>query len=149
MCIPLGSLDLTDPGERWYQLHDFVETGVILPVSLTSSSSADQGPRRQGSPSHRGRANAFSRSTTPASRPGSTKSLESGDRESKSQSPVPAPPNDNLEVAAKSMPRQASTDSDTYHQHLVIPQGEKRGSADSIIPVINIEGESDQDSEEK
>lgn len=137
-CIPLGSLDLSDPGEQWYQLHDFVETGVVLPAHLTSPL---LGQRSHASPSHRSRANAFSRSTTPASHRGSTKSLTVGSQEGDSQAPITSVTT--TEMEKKSMPRQASTDSDpAHHQHLVITQGEKRGSADSIIPVITVDKES-------
>ena len=132
-CIPLGSLDLSDPGEQWYQLHDFVETGIVLPARLTSPLSG----QRSASPSHRSRANAFSRSTTPASRRGSTKSLALGSQDGDSQPPA------STETEKKSMPRQVSTDSEPAdHQHLVVTQGEKRGSADSIIPVITVAEES-------
>ena len=145
-CIPLGSLDLTDPGQRWYQLHDFVETGVVLPPNLTSAPSAQGSSHSPHSPSqHRTRANAFSRSATPASRRESIKSMASDDGESGSQSPVPAPASQD-KLPSKSMPpRQASTDSDAGHLHLVIPQGEKRGSSDSIIPLIKVEDETNQE----
>lgn len=145
-CVPLGSLDLTDPGQRWYQLHDFVETGVVLPPNLTTAPSTQSGTHspRHSSALHRTRANAFSRSSTPVSRQDSTKSI---DRESGSQSPVPIPASQG-KLTPKSMPpRQASTDSDAGgQQSLVIPQGEKRGSEDSIIPLIKIE---DQDVADK
>ena len=138
-CIPLGSLDLTDPGQRWYQLHDFIETGVVLPPNLTSVPST-QGSSGGHSPAqHRTRANAFSRSSTPVSRQDSTKSM---DRESGSQSPIPVPASQGKLVPKSMPPRQASGDSDGGKQFLVIAQGEKRGSEDSIIPLIKIE---DQD----
>ena len=141
-CIPLGALDLTDPGEQWYQLHDFVETGVILPAHLTSPLPG-QRQASHASPSHRIRANAFSRSATPASHRGSAKSSASGIHDSGSPSPVPS---DNTEAGKKLLSRQLSTDSDpALHQHLVISQGEKRGSADSIIPVITVDDGSDQE----
>ena len=30
-CIPLVTLDLDNPSEQWYTLHDFTESGIILP----------------------------------------------------------------------------------------------------------------------
>ena len=142
-CIPLGSLDLTDPGERWYQLHDFVETGVVLPQNLIGNRSGS--PASGQSPSlHRTRANAFSRSPTPVTRQDSTKSI---DREPDSQSPVPIPASQEGKLVLKSMPpRQASADSDGGQQFLIIPQGEKRGSPDSIIPLVKVD---DQEIAEK
>ena len=142
-CIPLGSLDLTDPGQRWYQLHDFVETGVVLPPHLTSAPSTQSSSPGRSPSLHRTRANAFSRSTTPVSRQDSTKSI---DRESGSQSPVPVPASQGKLVPKSMPPRQASADSDGGQQFLVIPQGEKRDSQDSIIPLIKIEN---QDTAEK
>lgn len=136
-CIPLGPLDLTDPGEQWYQLHDFVETGVILPSSSSSGRHSRTSPT---SSLHRTRANAFSRSSTPSSRRGSIKSTTSGSHEAESPAPAAA-----LQPATnKPIPHQLSVDSDAVcDQHMVIPQGEKRGSADSIIPVITIDYEQD------
>jgi hypothetical protein len=143
-CIPLGSLDLTDPGQRWYQLHDFTETGVILPPNLTSAPSTQgSSSGRRSSAQHRTRANAFSRSSTPVSRQDSTKSI---DRESGSQSPVLVPSSQGKLVPKSMPPRQASADSDGGRQFLVIAQGEKRGSEDSIIPLIKIEDQDTADS---
>lgn len=132
-CIPLSSLDLSDPGEQWYQLHDFVESGVILPTNMAGSAS----PLPGHAPSHhRTRAHAFSRSPTPGSRRSSTKSLDSGDKSSHAPSPVPI--NVASPLSQSSLPHQASVDSQDQH-HLVITQGEKRGSSDSIIPVITVD----------
>ena len=134
-CIPLGSLDLSDPGEQWYQLHDFVESGVVLPSNLTGSAS----PLPGHTPSHhRTRAHAFSRSPTPGSRRGSSKSSESLDKSSLGRE---------KSTSKSSLVHQASVDSEAAQDphHLLITQGEKRGSSDSIIPVITIDNEEDKE----
>ena len=141
-CVPFSSLDLTDPGQRWYQLHDFVETGVVLPPNLTSAPST-LSRSGQSSAQHRTRSNAFSRSPTPASpsRRDSTKSTASDDheRESGSQSSISTP---SKLVLTPSPPRRASAESEQEvgkGSGLIIPQGEKRDSSDSIIPLIKVE----------
>ena len=140
VCIPLGSLDLSDPGEQWYQLHDFYETGVILPPQLSSSHDSTHSRPSSASPSHRQRSHAFSR--------GSLKSASSGGSQDTDSFESFVPATSLAQSTRKSLPHQISLDSDTAqdYQHLVIPQGEKRGSADSIIPVITIGSESDKES---